>query len=71
MSSQRVQEHIESRVVYEIIFWGQKSRADTENRGTREEISDKCIYYQIKDLNVKDQLQRALSLTLLIPADNA
>ena len=65
MSSLTLREHIESRVVYEIIFLGQMSRADADNRGTREEISDKCVYYQIKVLNAKDQLQWASSLTLL------
>ena len=36
MPSLTVREHIESRVVYEIIYWGQKSRADAGHRGTRE-----------------------------------
>jgi predicted nucleic acid-binding protein len=42
------QELNSSRVVYEEIFRGQKSRADVEQRGTRHETSDKCVYYQIK-----------------------
>jgi len=57
VSSLSFREHIVSRVVYEIILWRQKSRADAGHTGTRDEISDKCLYYQIKHLNAQDKSQ--------------
>jgi len=51
MSSLKFREYIVSRVVYEIIFWGQKLRAEASHRDTTYEIPDKCVYYQIKILN--------------------
>jgi len=71
MSSLTVRDHIVSWVVYEIIFWGQTSRADAGQTGTRDESSDKCHNYQIKILIGQDKIQLEHCLTSLIPADNA